>query len=121
MSALGDFITWVAGEKGQVALAGAAGGMVRWLTIRSRWTDGVISIVVGSLSAIYLGPLAEPAIDALLGKVIVDEISRGAFSGFIIGLGGISATGWVIDWWSFKRRKAAQEQRDDSDGEEGDH
>lgn len=122
MSVIGDVVQWLIGEKGQVALAGAAGGMVRWLTVKSRWTDGVISIIVGSLSAIYLGPLAEPAIDALLGQVIVDEISRGAFSGFMLGLGGISATGWVIDWWSFKRRKAAEEQdNDDHDGEEGDH
>lgn len=95
----------ILGEKGQVALAGAAGGLVRWLTLRSRPLDGLVAILVGAISALYLGPLAEPAIDALLGNVIVEESSRGAFSGFVIGLGGISITGFVMDFWSERRKR----------------
>lgn len=101
----GDIIAAILGEKGQVALAGAAGGLVRWLTLRSRPLDGFIAIVVGAISAIYLGPLAEPAIDALLGQVIVEDASRGAFSGFIIGLGGISVTGFIMDVWRAQRKR----------------
>jgi hypothetical protein len=108
---LSDLLTTVLGEKGQVALAGAAGGLVRWLTLRSRPLDGFIAVVVGALSATYLGPLAEPAIDALLGNIIVEETSRGAFSGFILGLGGITVTGFVMDFWKSRNRK-----RDDDDG-----
>lgn len=101
----GDILASILGEKGQVALAGAAGGLVRGLTLRSRPLDGFISIVVGAISAIYLGPLAEPAIDALLGQVIVEESSRGAFSGFIIGLGGITVTGFIMDVWRARRKR----------------
>ncbi len=108
---LSDVLTAILGEKGQVALAGAAGGLVRWLTLRSRLLDGLVAVLVGAISATYLGPLAEPAIDALLGNVIVEDASRGAFSGFIIGLGGISVTGFVMDFWAERRRR-----RDEEDG-----
>ncbi len=110
---LGDLLTGLLGEKGQVALAGAAGGLVRWLTLRSRPLDGFIAIVVGSISAIYLGPLAEPAMNALLGQVIVEPSSRGAFSGFIIGLGGITVSGFVMDFWRARRR--SEKEKDDGE------
>lgn len=110
---LGDILTSILGEKGQVALAGAAGGLVRWLTLRSRPVDGLIAIAVGAISAIYLGPLAEPAVNALLGTIVVEESSRSAFSGFIIGLGGITVTGFVMDVW---RARRLQQRRDDEDG-----
>jgi len=100
MSLFSDFI---AGPTVQVALAGAAGGLVRWITLRSPWQDGGLMIIVGGLSAIYLGPLAEPAITALIGSFVIDEISRKTFSGFAIGLGGIGVAGIVIDFWKTKR------------------
>lgn len=100
-----ELVALVLGERGQVILAGAAGGLVRWLTLRSRPLDGFIAVVVGAISAVYLGPLAEPAVDALLGQVIIDESSRGAFSGFIIGLGGITVAGFVMDFWQARRKR----------------
>lgn len=109
---LSDVLQSVLGPKGQVALAGAAGGLVRWLTLRTRPLDGIIAIVVGAISAIYLGPLAEPAIDALLGSVILDDLSRSSFSGFIIGLGGVTLTGLVMDTWS-RRRQQGDDETDD--------
>lgn len=98
-----DLLTAVFGAKGPVVLAGALGGLVRWLTLRSHPLDGIIAIVVGAIAAGYLGPLAEPAMDALLGGVIVEESSRASFGGFIIGLGGVSITGFVMDFWRAKR------------------
>jgi hypothetical protein len=100
-----DFFNAFAGQKAQVVLAGAAGGLVRWLTLRSAWRDGTISVIVGSISALYLGPLAEPAIDALLGTFVADPASRYTFSGFIIGLGGVSVSGFVMDFWRARRHK----------------
>lgn len=97
-----DLFTFL-GEKGNIALAGAAGGLVRWLTLRSSLTDGVVAIIVGCLSALYLGPLAEPAITLLIGDVIIDPLARSSFSGFILGLGGISISGFVMDFWQAKR------------------
>lgn len=112
---LGEFIKSLIGDQGIAALAGAAGGVVRWLTLRSRlWPDGVISIVVGGLSALYLGPLAQPAIEALLGGVIGDEASRQSFSGFILGIGGISVSGFVMDFWERGHKRKGQGDGDDA-------
>ena len=90
-----DFLVFLFGEKGQVAIAGAAGGLVRWLTLRDKWQDGLVSVIVGALSALYLGPLAQPLITALIGTIVIDPSSRISFSGFVIGLGGVALAGGV--------------------------
>lgn len=101
---LHDVIAFIFGDKGQVAIAGGLGGLVRWLTLRTHWLDGLISIIVGAICALYLGPLAEPAISAMVGTFVPDPTSRASFSGFIIGLGGISVAGLVMDLWQKRRR-----------------
>ena len=100
-----DYISWLAGDKGQLAIAGALGGLVRWLTLREHWRDGLVSRVVGGICAVFLAPLALPAIEPILGKIIADEAARGTLSGFIIGIGGIVVAGFVIDIWKALRRK----------------
>lgn len=97
------WVAWLVGDKGQVILAGAAGGIVRWLTLRESWRDGLVSIIVGAICALYLGPLIEPLLEPVLGKIVVDPVRRAAFSGFMIGLGGIVVAGLVIDAWSIRR------------------
>lgn len=113
-----DWLMLLLGEKGHAVLAGAAGGLVRWLTLRSGFWDGIASITVGAVCAVYLGPLAQPAIDAVFGQVVVDEASRASFSGFIIGLGGVSVTGLVMDIWDMSRRRARIRRRREHDDEE---
>ena len=102
---MNDFLQWLFGDKGQLAIAGALGGVVRLLTLRERlWPDGAISVIVGCLCALYLGPLAIPSLEPILGKLIVDPISRGTFSGFLIGVGGLSVSGFLIDVWRARRK-----------------
>lgn len=91
------------GSAAGVALAGAAGGLVRWLTLRSHPIDGVISIVVGAILAVYAGPLAEPLINGLLGGVIVEPERRASFGGFLIGLGGVTISGFLLDYWRARK------------------
>lgn len=97
------WINWLLGDKAQVILAGAAGGIVRWLTLRESWRDGIVSIVVGAICALYLGPLIEPLLEPVIGRIVVDAVRRAAFSGFMIGLGGIVVAGLVIDAWNIRR------------------
>ena len=107
-----DLLVWFFGEKAQVAIAGAAGGLVRWLTLRAHWHDGLISIVAGAICALYLGPLAQPAITAMIGTFVLDPTSRASFSGFIIGLGGVSVAGFVMDVWKSRRWKAEADKKE---------
>lgn len=86
------------GTQGSVILAGALGGVVRWITLKETFREGVASVIVGAICSRYLGPLVQPAMTPLLGSFVVEEASRAAFSGFILGLGGITVSGFVIDF-----------------------
>lgn len=97
---------WFGGDKGQLLLAGALGGVVRWLTLRSHWSDGLISIVVGAICALYVSPLALPSLIPWLGNIGVPADSVGGLSGFLIGIGGITFSGFIMDLWRARRKMA---------------
>ncbi len=111
---MSDFLSWLVGEKGQLAVAGALGGVVRWLSLRENWRDGLISIAIGGICALYLGPMTLPLIEPLIGKIVLDPASRAGFSGFIIGIGGIAVTGVILDVWQARSREI-RGSRDKSD------
>lgn len=97
---------WFGWDKWQLLIAGALGGVVRWLTLRDHWTDGLISIVVGAICAVYISPLALPALVPTLGNIGVSSDSVGSLSGFLIGIGGITVSGLIMDLWRARRKLA---------------
>jgi len=50
-----DLIQWLASDAGRAAIAGAAGGLVRWVTLRDDWREG---LPVCSLAAFVRSTLA---------------------------------------------------------------
>lgn len=108
-----DFWSWMGADAGKAALAGALGGIVRWLTLRPKWPEGLATLIVGAICAIYLGPLALPVVDGSIGKVIPGGDASGLAS-FLVGIGGISLSGLVLD--VFERRRASLKGRDDEGG-----
>lgn len=98
-----DILTWLASDGGHAALAGALGGVVRWLTLQHSWREGITTLVVGSICAIYIGPLALPILEQTLGKIVQNGDMAGLAS-FLTGIGGLSLSGIVID--VFHRRRA---------------
>lgn len=92
-------------------MAGAAGGLVRWLTLRESWRDGVVSLVVGSICALYLGPLVEPMLAPVVGAIAPPADPSG-FSSFVVGLGGIGITGFLIE-----TLRRFQRDQDDAPGD----
>lgn len=105
---------WLTGDAGQAAVAGALGGLVRWFSLRENWRDGVLTTIIGAICAVYLGPLAVPALEPLVGKLIIDPERQAGFSGFMIGLGGVAVAGFVIDVWKALRRRRPDGGRDAS-------
>ena len=82
------------------AFAGAAGGVVRTLTLRDQiWPDGVINLTVGALCATFLYPLVVPMLKIVVGSIVANEAQILGLSGFMIGIGGLAVTGFVIDFW----------------------
>lgn len=105
-------IDWLQSDLGKMALAGAAGGLVRWLTLRESPVDGLVAVLVGAICAIYLGPLVEPVLEPVIGAITSDRSADG-FSSFVVGLGGIGLAGMLID---VTRRYRG---REGVDGEQG--
>lgn len=93
----------LASPDAQQALAGAAGGLVRTLTLRDNWREGIANLVVGSLCAVYLPPLALFFLSPTLGKLDVPPAMIGNLSAFIMGLGGMTAAGFILDVIKAKR------------------
>lgn len=88
------WLTWLAGNSGQIMVAGAAGGAVRWwLSERRRLLAGIGSVVTGAVFAQYFAPITL----ALLNRYIGD-LGEGAFAtaAFSAGLGGMSIAKIII-------------------------
>ena len=51
-----EFLEWLFSGDGRAAVAGALGGVVRWITLREHWTDGLASLLVGAILMIVSDP-----------------------------------------------------------------
>ncbi len=97
------------------AIAGAAGGVVRWFTTREKmWPDGLINVVVGAICAVYLTPIVVPVIEPVVGKIVASPDQISGLSGVVIGIGGLSVSGFIMDLW--RTRTARLTANKDSEG-----
>lgn len=113
--------SFLGGDDAKVVLAGALGGVVRWMTLRDHWIDGLVAIVVGAICSLYLSPLAIPALTPVFEGLHVEPESVLGVSGFLMGIGGITASGFVLDLWRARRRMLKQPGGQDfTGGEDGD-
>ena len=86
---IGLFAAWVSGEAGRAVLAGAAGGLIRWLMSETRrLRDGAVSIVAGVLFAKYGTPIVLALLELWLGNLGrgTDVRDAAAFAAGIIGM-----------------------------------
>lgn len=81
---------WLLPFKSELATAGLAGSIV---TAVMGW-DGPLALfrvmTVGTLSAIYLGPLGVPLLELVLGGINVPKENAASVGGFILGIAGVS-------------------------------
>lgn len=86
--------TWLTGTAGQIALAGAAGGVVRWwMSERRGFIKLFGAIFTGALFANYFAPVALVMLNNYVGP-----LGDGAFgtAAFAAGLGGMSFAKIII-------------------------
>ena len=103
-----DLYTWLQGDGGRAAIAGALGGVVRWVTLRESWREGLMSLIVGSICASYLGPLVAPILEPMLGRITPMGDNTG-LTAFLVGIGGISISGLLIDIFRARRAKGGSD------------
>lgn len=106
--------SWLFSDATSAAIAGALGGLVRWLTLRESFFEGLQALVVGSICAIYLGPLVEPILEPAIGKIAPDNDPAG-FASFVVGLSGISLAGFIIDLIKARRKQLTTPSSGDPD------
>jgi len=106
-----QILEWFSTDPGKAVTAGFLGGVVRWAVLRHHWKEGVPALIVGSICAMWLSPLALPLIEASVGKIAPNGDLAG-LSAFIVGLGGMSLAQIVID--ALDRSKKGD---DNGDGE----
>ena len=104
------FLAWLRSESGILAIGGAMGGLVRWLTLREDWRSGGISLSVGAICATYLTPLVVPIIGPMLGGALVKAEGSAGFLAFMVGLGGIAVSGFVIDVWKARSKQIEKDK-----------
>lgn len=94
--ALGVTATYLSGEAGRALVAGAAGGLYRWMmSERRRLRDGVVAAVSGAISASYLGPVVLAILRAA-GLKISEGPDLYLTAGFLSGLAGMSIAKLVV-------------------------
>ena len=101
------FFAWLLSDPGNAALAGALGGMVRWVTLRDSWKEGVPALLVGAVCAVYVAPFIEPIIGPAMSATAPDA-DVGALTAFLTGLGGIGIAGFILDLISSRLTKGGR-------------
>lgn len=94
---------WLTGEKGQLLQSGLAGSAV---AAAVEWTGIMPSlrkIIVGSLCALYLSPIAVPMLSWALGMGGIPIENAAGVSGFLMGVGGIIVIEIVLKAFRFRR------------------
>jgi hypothetical protein len=83
-------VAWLSGEMGRVVVAGAAGGLYRWLMEeRKRLREGIIAIVSGAVGSVYLGPIVMRLLE-IGGLSVTGHPSGYMTAGFLAGMTGVS-------------------------------
>lgn len=103
-----DNLSWLFSPVVKLAIAGALGGVVRWLTLKQPPLDGLVSVVVGAICAVYLGPAIQPILRPIVDFAGVDADAMQGLGGFLVGIGGILVSGFILDLWQLRRKLLKQ-------------
>lgn len=97
------FWEWLQSGKAELILAGLAGSAV---SAAMEWTGvlpAVRKILVGTLCAMYLSPLAVPLLGWVLGGLQVPTENSAGVSGFLMGIVGIVVIEIILKAFKLKR------------------
>lgn len=82
---------WLIGEGGRVVIAGAAGGLIRWIMDeRRRWRDGIVAVTTGAIFAKYGTPLGIILLNNWFGPLDAGNDQIRDSAAFAMGIGGMT-------------------------------
>lgn len=102
---------WLTHSRAELLVAGGLGGLIRWITLRESLANGLLSIASGAIFASYLAPFARPALAWLFtwldlpDGMTPSDGSEFGLAGFIMGIAGLSVSGFVLDVLKARRQR----------------
>ena len=98
-----NILDWLSTEKGQLLQAGLAGSAVAAAMEWTGFMPAMRKIVVGTLCALYLSPLAVPILGWALGIANVPIENAAGVSGFLMGVSGIIVIEIILKAFRWRR------------------
>lgn len=89
-------------------MAGLAGGVAHWIARRKSPREGVMAMVVGGLTAVYVGPFASSIIGlpiVAMNYITGAQADPALFGAFVCGLGGVSIVELLQDFIDRRKRQ----------------
>lgn len=84
-------LAWALGEGGRVIIAGAAGGLIRWIMEeKRRIRDGAVAVITGAIFAKYGTPIGAVLLDNWFGPMTSDNDQIRDSAAFAMGIGGMT-------------------------------
>ena len=108
-------VAWLTGESGKVFIASGAGGLARWMSVKSerrRIRDGVVAVISGAIAGSYMWPAVLGMMSLISGRVLEPSADNVAMAAFVAGTMGMSAVKIIIALIE-ARAKALSETRNE--------
>lgn len=91
-----------------IAISGFFGGVSRWIAARERfWRQGMSSVVLGTIAAVFLWPVGGPWLEPIVGRIDMDPVTSVMFGAYCTGLMGIALLTFIIDFTSARAKRNA--------------
>lgn len=85
-------LDWLQSPVGLTLIAGLAGGVLRWITLRENPVQGLATMTAGGITAAFLGPL----VASLFGLTPDENLQAFIGVSFLVGIGGISIGALIL-------------------------
>lgn len=108
---------------------GGAGGVVKSLTLREKWSTLIVSVVVGALVASKFGPVFDPIMDGLIQStigsvikwlwsdtVVAPKVTPANLGPFTVGILALSLVAFIIDFFRGVLKFAGRKTQSLGDG-----
>ena len=100
-----NIMDWLSSPSGQLGIAGLVGSAVAAAMEWGGFVSASRRLFVGTASAVFLGPLAIPMLEKLLGGISVPKDNAAGMGGFLMGVGGIIMIEIVMKAFKIRRDK----------------
>jgi len=92
------FLHMIPPETFIIAGSGMAGALVRSLRYQEKLVEAIRTVVIGTLTAVFIWPITSPLIETSLSiPLVMTQFQHWMLSGFITGAAGGILLGFVLD------------------------